>query len=399
MLALAPQPHSITSAHPQISPFAWLDYFDPYAALDAIKTYVETLPSSRRDRHTMRSYMVGFAHYASYMGAHVTHLGGEHYTHDFSEMHMPTKPAHQGYIAHCQSQGLKAATISRNLAVLRHFASALDEQPVTPSTGTEFFIITEMMRQFRLSATVKAPAAAEKSTRGALHYHGTRLKQKDVNQLFESFEEGESNITTLKGKRDFCLIYLGITTALRASELARITLNSITEEEDTRVITVLGKRGNVDPVPLDDHAWAAINIYVAAWNDRLTTDDPRYIHADTPIFWRMRPYDHIPPLHMAAPLPARAILKVVADRTEQALGKHIAAHDLRRTCAALMQSAGFPLKLIQRVLRHSSSATTDRYIGQIENLGQARLTNRVTFHIPVDRSQRLPGEIGGHPTA
>ena len=54
---------------------------------------------------------------------------------------------------------------------------------------------------------------------------------------------------------------------------------------------------------------------------------------------------------------------------EKAGLKHIAPHDLRRTCAKLCHSNGGELEQIQFLLGHASVQTTERYLGCKQNLG------------------------------
>jgi integrase len=50
--------------------------------------------------------------------------------------------------------------------------------------------------------------------------------------------------------------------------------------------------------------------------------------------------------------------------------EHIAAHDLRRTCAKLGHSNGGELEQIEFLLGHASVLTTERYLGCKQNLEQ-----------------------------
>jgi hypothetical protein len=60
---------------------------------------------------------------------------------------------------------------------------------------------------------------------------------------------------------------------------------------------------------------------------------------------------------------------VVRSCCQRAGLEHIAAHDLRRTCAKLCHSNGGELEQIQFLLGHASVLTTERYLGCKQNLG------------------------------
>lgn len=399
MLAIAAPSTQIITQSPRqgVAPDLWLRFFDPAAALAAVVNHIETLPGSRNERHTMRAYLGSLADFCAYAGAFVLRAGDESYTFVWDNMYMPTKPLIQDYIAHCKRRGLTSSTITRYMAAVRHWLRALEEQPVYPQSGAEFTFILEAQRQFRLAASVKNPAPDRTSNRPALEQHGTRLSLIQVNTLFSSFA-GE--IHTLTGKRDLTLLYLGVTSGLRAAELSRITLDSIQPGKDCYEVRVRGKRSNHDPIGIDSAAYELLADYVAAWNARLEDDDPRRIAGAVPVFQPLLRGDHIPPLGLrsydpAAGLSARAILKLVARRTEQALGSGITAHDMRRTCAYLMRSHGYEWDQIRAQLRHRSIGTTERYVGQEQDLSRALLSKRVHFDIPRDHTQRLPLEQGG----
>lgn len=391
--AIVPSPTLIV-AQPRpagFDPYRWLDYFDPDAALQVVRNHIETLPGSRHERHTMRAYLTSLADFCRHLGARVNRYGDEDYDFVFNAMQMPTGDAVREYIAHCKREGLTSTTITRYMAAVRHFIHALEEQAVYPQSGGDFVFILEAQRQFRLAAGVKNPAPDRTSNRPALEQYGTRLTLIQVNTLFASFE---AEIHTLTGKRDLALLYIGITSGLRAAEISRITLNSITPGKDCYEIRVRGKRSNHDPIGIDHTAYELIMEYVQAWNARIDPDDWRQIVGDTPIFQPLLHGGHIPAegLRNYDPrigLSARAILKLVVRRTEAALGTAITAHDMRRTCAYLMRSHGYEWDQIRAQLRHRSIGTTEKYVGQEQDLSRALLSKRVTFTIPHDPQERL----------
>lgn len=397
MLALAaPVNDIVTQVSPQPDTGLWLLVFDPQAAYESVIAHVETLPGSRHERHTMRAYLGSLADFAGFLGARVIHHpGGEDYSIDWAAMRMPTKPLVADYIAHCARRGLTASTITRYMAAVRHWLRALEEQPVFPRSGAEFTFILEAQRQFRLAASVKNPAPDRTSNRPALERHGTRLSLFQVNSLFASFA-GELHTTT--GQRDLALLYLGVTSGLRAAELARMSLGAITPGKDCFEVRVRGKRANHDPIGIDATAYDLIQSYVASWNERLSAGDPRRIAAATPLWQPLLRGDHLPTVGLhgydpAAGLSARSILRLVDRRTARALGKGITAHDMRRTCAYLMRANGFEWDQIRAQLRHRSIGTTERYVGQEQDLSRALLSKRVRFTLPVAAAQPLPLEV------
>lgn len=370
----------------------WLDFFDPAAALEYVRDYVESLPSSRYERHTMRAYMQSLGDFCAFMGADVTHLRAEKYLFNFDNMRMPNKAEMNRYISFCKQRGLTSATVTRYLASVRHFLRALEEQQVIPRSGNDFVLIMEAQRQLRLASGVKNPRPDRNSSRPALEQHGKRMSLNQVNQLFDSFSPGACelpDITTIAGKRDLALLYLGITSGLRAAEIARLTLSMISEGKGCYDVQVRGKRANVDPIGIDHEAYDLIIQYVDAFNEALPLGDPRRIDSETILFQPILHGDNIPAIGLRGNtanngLSQRAILKIVSRRTYEVLGIAVTAHDMRRTCAYLMRSNGYEWDDIRNQLRHKSIATTERYVGKEQNRSRSLLSNKVRFNVPKD---------------
>ncbi len=374
-------------AQPQANRFNWLNYFDPYAAFTDFVNYIETQPSSRNpERHTMKVYLGSLADFCRHLGAVVTHIPGtEDYIFDFDTMEFPSLSAVTEYMAHSSKSGRSASTVNRYMCAIRHWLRALEQQPMlNVHDQSDMFYWMEATRQLRLGINAKAAKSDVTTHRPALENHGTRLNLGDVNRLFAYFKD---KLDDLAGKRDLALLYLGITTGLRASELARLTLNNIRRGDDCYEIRVRGKRNNFDPVGMDTEAYNLIQQWVSAFNAALPEGDERRITGDTPIFQ--------PLFKNGLPLPAglwgytarnglssRAVLKIVARRTLAALEYSIGAHDMRRTCAFLMRNNGFAIEQVRDMLRHSSSATTDKYIGKQQNLKAMLMSSRINLFVP-----------------
>ena len=66
-------------------------------------------------------------------------------------------------------------------------------------------------------------------------------------------------------------------------------------------------------------------------------------------------------------LSTTAVLGIVAEYAA-ALGLELSPHDLHRTCAKLCRLSGGALEQIQFLLRHASVQTTERYLGEKQDL-------------------------------
>lgn len=370
MLALR-QPESIVSTDSASAHFTdgrWLEYFSRRKAIAAVAAHVAALPSSSTpERHTHHVYESGLKYWLNWAGDT-----------------LPTEDIVTGYIAHLRQRGLKSSTIgSKYLAPLRLYLRKLAGQHVV-ATGAVREFVEDCRLSIRSASEVPTPRKETSSNRSALYQHGTRLTVSQVNEVFLAIEAD-----TIAGARDRALLYLGFTSGMRLAELARITLAKIYRGDDCYELRVRGKRNNVDPVPVDSTAVRLIHAYVDAYNAPLEGDDPRRITPTTPIWQPLLHGDNH--AHVgnnrydpSRGLSAQGIRDIIARRTESALGKSIAPHDMRRTVAAIGRANGMDYDELRVLLRHRSISTTATYVGNPPNMGKSLISNRVQFEVGVN---------------
>lgn len=165
--------------------------------------------------------------------------------------------------------------------------------------------------------------------------------------------------TTITGLRDYALLITAFSTGLRLAELARITQNSITPSGDgVWIITVKGKRNNIDPVPVSAQVKNAIDAYITAYN--LLAPAP--LAPDASLWQSIRRGNH-PTAQTKRGISHQCLSDILGKWTEIALGERLAPHDFRRTAAANAYDMGMNITNIQQLLRHADAGTTMRYIG------------------------------------
>ena len=162
--------------------------------------------------------------------------------------------------------------------------------------------------------------------------------------------------STLKGKRDYTLLALLVSCALRRAELATLEVETIQLREGRWVLADLvgkGRRVRTVAVPL----WVkhAIN----AWMTAASIEDGRLLRS---VGKGGR---------VGRGLSDWAVWDVV-QRSAREIGiERFGAHDLRRTCAKLCRKAGGDLEQIKFLLGHSSIQTTERYLGSEQEIAVA----------------------------
>jgi site-specific recombinase XerD len=368
MLALQ-APHTQIISYPAAPSIdsAWLRYFSPADALKAVWAHVETQPGARTpERHTARAYASGLKHFM-----------------DFAGLQLPTADLMAMYVASLTGAGLKSNTIaSKYLAPVRHYLTALSDQSVIGFTGETRDFISDCKDQIRLAAKVKTPKAQTTTNVAPLwRADAIRLETAQVNAVLRSLPR-----PALSALRDYALLHIAFSTGLRLAELARLSLDSFTPAGDYWLATVRGKRSNIDPVPLSGAAYRDLITWVDAYNADLAPDDARRIEGDRPVWQPLTRSDrHMTPgvnrFNPDRGMSHQALRDLIAKRTRAALGDKfaIAAHDTRRTAAAIAYDKGMPIADIQQLLRHKDAATTMRYVGTKPDFGARALSTYVQF--------------------
>lgn len=157
----------------------------------------------------------------------------------------------------------------------------------------------------------------------------------------------------LKGKRNYCILAILLGCGLRRSELAELQLEQIQTRDGRSVLADLrGKGGRVRTVAIPGWVKEAID----AWVKAAGIKSGRLIRRTT-----------------LAPegLSTSAIWEVVQKHAEAIGVPSFSPHDLRRTCAKFCRARGGRIEQIQAMLGHSSIATTERYLGTIQDLKHA----------------------------
>lgn len=383
------QPQSTALDHPTPAiDTDWLNYFSPIAALESVVGHVAALPSNATpEKHTSRVYASGLR----YFFAWATNSPVDTDLRDLVQrpMPLPTEAMLVAFKGHMRATGRAASTISSKYFVpVRHWLRALGKQHIPGLTGDVRDMVEDYRHAIISALDVKPPTPQHASTRSALYRHGTRLRVDQINDLFAYCSEDRS----LAGLRDLALLYMGITSALRISEIQRLTLANIAPGETSPYeITVRGKRGQQDPVAVDATTVRLIKNWVNAFNAALPDDtlsgqrDPRHIDEQS-IIWQPLRCGRPESLHRqynpATGLSRGALRDIIMRRAQASLGIELNPHDLRRTYAARATEADIPLAIISRQLRHQNLATTAKYIGEPPNLGAALLSNRIQFQVP-----------------
>ena len=202
---------------------------------------------------------------------------------------------------------------------------------------------------------------------------GNWLTKEEAEQLINTpvTRWQREEIPLLKAIRDQAILAVMIGTGLRRSEVAGVTWEMV-QQRDGRwaIIDLVGKRGRVSSVGIPPWVKVALDRWGQAsgmYHGRVF----RALNKDGSLAGSVRTKGGTRTDGFLTP---QAIYNVVKEHV-LAAGFYnrkgeaaLAAHDLRRTAAALALKGGADLRQIQQMLGHASITTTERYLEPMRSL-------------------------------
>lgn len=186
---------------------------------------------------------------------------------------------------------------------------------------------------------------------------------RDINKI-KQYLYGKEN------KRDYCIFVVGINVGLRAGDLLSLKINEVTDGNtiyDTVTIKEQ-KTSKTRNFALNKNAKEAIQLYINSLVDYNLND----------FLFKSRKGGHlgVRPLHH--------IIKTLTK--DLGIKGNFGTHTLRKTMAYHRYINNVPLETLQKLLNHSSSAITLRYIGITQKViidcyNAVNLWNEVLYYV------------------
>jgi integrase len=242
-------------------------------------------------------------------------------------------------------------------ALLMEYRAAMLEKKLSASTvNVRLSAIRKLVGEAQKNGILDADQAAKMTDVPNLRQQGTRLgnwlTRDQAKELLAVPDR-----STIKGKRDYCILALLVGCALRRKELSTLTLEDIQLRESRwAIVDLVGKGGRVRTVAIPMWVKNAID----AWQTAAKIEKGRLL----------RPLSKSGRI-LGEELGDWAIWCVVETSAKEIGIEHFGAHDLRRTCAKLCRKNGGDLEQIKFLLGHSSIQTTERYLGSEQDLAVA----------------------------
>lgn len=248
---------------------------------------------------------------------------------DSNEVIQVTKQVILDYKRHLVAKNLSINTINAYLVALKNLYKWLEVNEVSTD----------------LSKHVKLLKNSRNFTKGSL----------SVNQVVELLNS--IDISNLKGLRDYAIILLFVSTALRGFELSNADIEDIKEIKGKSVLFIQGKgRDSKDEfVILERDTFSAITGYLKA--SGRTLKDTGAIFKGTAKSLNTR-------------LEKGSISRMVKSRMKD-IGidsSYFTCHSLRHSALSIALESGSPLLQVQSLARHSSLNTTSLYLHNLNRL-------------------------------
>jgi site-specific recombinase XerD len=273
----------------------------------------------------------------------------------------PTEGLLDGFVAYLRGErGVTALTVEAYVSDVRRFLVERDASDLSELTAAEVSNAVLAQLSGRAPASVRRYGCALRSflrycylvglverdlSAAALPVSGRRrsLLPQGITPTQAKALLGSCDRRRAKGRRDYAVIVLMLRLGLREREVATLRLDDL----DWRAgqITVHGKGGKVDQLPMPVDVGEAIASYLRRGRPRDTTAREVFLR--------------IPPPHVALAHGGVSFIVVSAAR-RAGLGV-VRAHRLRHTAATDMLRAGAALAEIGQVLGHRSAGSTAAY--------------------------------------
>jgi integrase/recombinase XerC/integrase/recombinase XerD len=219
---------------------------------------------------------------------------------------------------------------------LRHFAGVVSERGAMKSTvARKLAAIRTFYRHLVERGELEANPAELVSSPKKDSYLPKVLKPAEVAELLERIPG-----STPLDLRDRALLELAYAAGLRVEELVNLDVRSL--DADAEEVRVEGKGGRTRVVPVGEHAWRALDRYLARGRTVLNSGESEALFLSK-TGRRLSTSD------------VRRRLRLQARRAG------ISPHTLRHSFATHLLEGGADLRAIQELLGHSSISTTQTY--------------------------------------
>jgi integrase/recombinase XerC len=262
--------------------------------------------------------------------------------------------------------GKDPATITQS-DVLAYRRYLEQERRVTQATINQHLSAISSFYRFAVERELRADNPTEGVKRRAVNPYGkaTWMKAEEARAFLAAIDRD-----TVQGKRDYAIMLLLLTTAVRVGVIAALRFGDFRRQGDRVFMSYTNKGGETVESELDPNTVAAIEGYLATRRG-LTGDSPLITATED----GARTIASTGHGDVERPLTARTIHRLVTKYANRAFGKGhgIHPHSLRHT-AAMEAARHGTLSEVSRLLRHKNTRITTIYLDHVDDSSAYHLT-------------------------
>jgi len=162
---------------------------------------------------------------------------------------------------------------------------------------------------------------------------------------------------TLKGKRDYALLLLMLSSGLRKAEVCSLSIENLTTYRNQTVVDVIGKGQKHRRIPITGEVMEAIIDYQKAM--KIAGPRPVVDPEVRPLFFTLGERGDTKPVQLT-PKAVDCLIRRV--KKAALLSKRITPHTTRHTFATSLLDEGTDLRTVQELLGHEHIKTTEKYL-------------------------------------
>src|SRR3954452_8791651 len=242
------------------------------------------------------------------------------------------------YLADLDARGFKSSSVARRLSAMRHLFR---------------FLLNERIRSDDPAAILSGP----KRGRGLPKVLSISDVDRMLTRAKELTQASEASASQrLRALRLYCLLEVLYATGLRVSEL--VALPRSAARRDAQMIVVRGKGNKERLVPLNEASRQAMADYLAA-AEATTPDSKKPAVGSKWLLPSFGESGHLTRQHFARDLKELAALAGLPPRL-------VSPHVLRHAFASHLLHNGADLRIVQTLLGHTDTSTTEIYTHVVE---------------------------------
>jgi integrase len=189
--------------------------------------------------------------------------------------------------------------------------------------------------------------------------HHVWLTEAEVVKLLQTTTQPD-----IVARRDRAVLALGLFSGLRVHEIAELTWGNLRSQQGT--VNLIGKGSKAATLSLPPNLRDELSTWRGLCAHGAGAPVPEAHHVIIGCPWTVRGdgATGVCTPTWGKRISTQSLRRIVHEHGTRIGYPSLAPHDLRRSYAGLLEAKGVPMRVIQKMLRHTSIATTERYLAE-----------------------------------